>query len=116
VVERRELGRAQALNDRKHGGVDEADAQVGVGRKDLPNAPIIARGEILDLVRAPVYFIEHRCDGIAAQLTRGQEVELNQDWRGHYPRSPRSAQQSRTSGVLLIFRVDRGEQRACVDD
>lgn len=116
MVERRELGLAQTLHDREHSRVDKADAQVGVGGEDLSHPPVVGWGEILNLVCAPVYFIEHRCDGVAAQLARGQMVELDDDWRGNDPRSPRVAEQSRAGRVLLILRVDRGEQRACIDD
>lgn len=41
VVERRQLRLAQALHDREHCGIDEADAQVGVGVEQLRDALVI---------------------------------------------------------------------------
>lgn len=69
VVERGDLVLAQALDDREHGGIHEAEAQVVVGRHERSCARVVAVDEILDDERAALHVVEE-----ARERVRGDEV------------------------------------------
>jgi hypothetical protein len=116
VVERRELGLAQALDDREHCRVYEANAQVGVGLEQFADTRVVARFERLHEERFPATFLEKPHERIHLTGASQQILKLHQHRRGHYPLLAALLQQGCAGLVILVVRLDRGEERACVDD
>jgi hypothetical protein len=116
VIERRELGLAQPLYDSQHGGVDEADAQVGVGFEQLADTRVVDRLESLHQERFPATVLEKPHERVHLIGASQQILELYQHRRGHDPVTTALLQQGCAGLVILVARLDRGEEGACVDD
>ncbi len=84
VVECGQLRLTQPLDDREYGGIDEAHAQVGVGGKQLSDASIVGRTQILDEEMIAIYLVEHSRELIDEERLRAPVLELNQDRGGNH--------------------------------
>jgi hypothetical protein len=116
MVERRELGLAQSLDNCQNGGVDEANAQVGVGTHQLTDPLVVAVGQVLDGENARPNLVDDRRERSRTELPRNHVIELCKHRRGHDPRAWYRAQQLRTGGVLRVLGINGGQQWAGVQD
>jgi len=116
MVERGQLWLPQALDHRENGGVDEADAQVGVGAQQLSDPGIIGHLELLNQERAATAIVEKPHEGIDLRRAIQQVLDLDQRRRGHDPILTDLLEQPRARDVVVIARLDRGEKDACIYD
>ncbi len=116
MVECRELRLTEALRHGENRGVDEADAQVGVRGEQLANTSVVAREQILDLVRAAVYLAKQHVDRPPIALPRREVVELHQHRRWQDPGFPGIRQQVGARRMICVVAVKSGPQRTGVEN
>jgi hypothetical protein len=77
VVERCQFRLLEALHDRKHGGVNEAERQVGVAAKQLADAPVVLRVEVDDFEPALLGVSQKAQKCIWTQALARKPIQLN---------------------------------------
>jgi hypothetical protein len=116
VVERGELWLPQALGYSEDSYVDEADAQVGVGHEQRTHTRVVDRLERLHDERFAAAILEKPDKCVGLMCASEVILELHKHGRGHDPILTTLFEQRRARLVLLVARLDRGEQRPRVDD
>ena len=77
MIERGELRLAQTLDHGKHGGVDEADAQIGVGDEQRGCAAIVLGQQILDDERSAIDLLKQRSKRPAGAYEHSESTSTN---------------------------------------
>jgi hypothetical protein len=116
VVQRGQLRLSEALHDRQHRAVDEADFQIGIGREQLGRPLVVARHQILDVQSAAAHLIEHGAEGFGPGITAEQVVDLDQHGRGNHAPLARLGEKLRAGLVRFVVTVERPDQNRGVDD
>lgn len=116
LVERCELGFAEALGDRENSRVDEADVRICVRVAQLTGPSVVLDGEVLDQVRACDHVVEKRPQHAGMHPRVDPGVDLDQYGRRDDERFVGVLDESARGGVVGIATVERGVQRARVED
>ncbi len=113
MVERRQLWLTQALNQGENGGIDEANAQVGVGCEQIAHPAIVLVQQILYDERSRIDLIEDQREPIAGKPP-AKPVHLRQHWRGYDSRLTCFREQTYTHTVIVVARIQGGVENAGV--
>jgi hypothetical protein len=107
VVERRQLGLAQALHERQDGRIHEADAQIDVGAHQLPDSDIVSLAERDHIKLATANRLEQSRESVGSDLPAQEMIQLDQHRR--YDNTPLAWQPKEpgTVFVILVGRVKR---------
>jgi hypothetical protein len=77
MVERCQFRLSEALHDSKNGGVNEAERQIAVAVKQLPDAPVVLRLEVDDFKPALLGVGEEAEKRVWTKTLPGKPVQLN---------------------------------------
>jgi hypothetical protein len=116
VVERGELGLAEALCDGQDGAVKEADFEVGVGPHQLGRSVVVACGQVLDGQLAGLDRIKHLRERLGAEFPSEHVVKLSQNRRGDNAPFRVGLEQRGAALVVGVVGDHRCDQRAGVED
>jgi hypothetical protein len=114
MIERGQFGLAQALDHGEHGGIDKADAQVGVCAHKLSDAHIVLRAQGQNIELASIDGLEQRREGIGPNLAREEVVELDQHGRSNHPPLARQPEELHTVLVMCVAGIQSGNDGACI--
>lgn len=115
-VERRELGFSESLDDREDGRVDEADVHICVRVAQFPDPSVVLDGEILDQVRTCGHVVEKRPQDAGMHPRVDEGVDLDQNGRRDDERFVGVLDEGARGGVVGIATIERGVERARVED
>lgn len=116
AVERRELGFVQALDDREHRGIHEADISIGVSLAEVSDAAKVARGQLLDVETPSDDVIEQRQTSARMKARVDEVVDLDQHRHWNHQLLGRLIDKCSASWVVSIATVERGVKHAGVED
>lgn len=104
-VERRELGFAEALDDREHGRVDEADVRICVRVAQFPDPSVVLDREVLDQIGACGHVVEKRPKDAGMHSRVDPGVQLDPYRRRYDKRFVGVLDQGARGGVVGIATV-----------
>jgi len=114
MVERGQFRLAQALDHGEHGGIDETDAQVGVGSHQFSRAHVVLCAQRKDVELAAVHGLEQSRKRIRSNLAGEEMIELHQHRRYDHPPLAPQPKEPHTRIVVRVVHVQGSDDRAGV--
>jgi hypothetical protein len=114
VVESRELGLVQSLDDGQDGGVDKSHVRVRITVANFADADVVGTGDVFHPVSAGQHVVKEGDHHTGVQLCVDQVIQLWQHWRRDDQLFLGLVQQGAAGLVAGVAAVQDGIEGSCV--
>lgn len=116
LIERRELGLAETLDDREHPGVDETEVGIGMPLAQLAHASVILGQELFDDVGTCCDVVEEGDQDAGMKPDVDPVVHLHQHWSRNDDGLRCGLYEALAGAVVGVAAVQRRIQGSSIDD